>query len=421
MKILHFSDTHVGIDTHGTIDPDTKLNIRTLDVLDSLDAMIDMAVEENIDLALFAGDAFHRHSPNQSHVNEFGKRILRLRKHCPVVLLVGNHDMPGGDRASALEIYKTLEVEDVVIAKNCEILQIETKSGVVQVVTIPYPNKSWINLKTSGRIDTTEMSRLLKEETTSRIQKLAKRVDKTLPTILLGHFTVEGCQFGSERPLLVSAYEAAVSLEELVLPVWDYVALGHIHKHQNISKDMEYVPPIVYSGSIDRVDFGEEKDSKGFVLLEIIDKKVTWEFIDVNARPFYTLEYNVRGKEATDKILNKIDTHKSLDGAVVRVIITPADTITHLSLDEDKIKTYLLDKGVFLINRFTVKRPEDLATEQGSKRGIILDTMMKPAEMLTAYLDSIGKSDKEIRSLGNLFADIQHTCEVENVKPIREY
>jgi len=418
MKILHFSDTHIGIDTHGAIDPETKLNIRTLDVLDAIDAMIDMAIEENVDLALFAGDAFHRHNPTQTYVNEFGKRMLRLRRHCPVVLLVGNHDMPGGDRVSALEIYYTLEVSDIIVAKDCEIYKVETKSGIAQIVTIPYPNRTWLSSTAISKCNSEEISKLLKVETSIRIHDLAHKVDTTLPTVLLGHFTVEGCQFGSERSLLVSSSEAAVSLEELTLPYWDYVALGHIHKHQDISHGMKGIQPIVYAGSMDRVDFGEEKDPKGFVMLEIVDKHTTWEFIDVDARPFCTLEYSVKGADATDKILSKINS-RNLEGAIVRIIINPADTLTKLSIEEDRIRDCILDKGALLIAYFTVRRPEDVAEEQVTKRDIIINNGMSIPDMLAIYLGNVCDSDKELKLLLNLSADIRNTCEVENVKRIK--
>ena len=415
MKILHFSDSHIGIDTHGSIDPETKLNIRVLDALDSLDAMIDMAVEEKVDIALFAGDAFHRHSPTQSYVNEFGRRMLRLRRQCPVVLLVGNHDMPGGDRASALEIYKTLEVQDIIVGNKCELLKIETNSGILQVVTIPYPNRTWLDSKDVYRNSAEIVSRMLKEETALRIRNLASQVDTKLPAVMLGHFTAEGCQYSSERSAFISNSDAAVSLDELLLPVWDYVALGHVHKHQDVSKGIEGVPPVVYAGSTDRVDFGEEKDKKGFVLIDIVNKLTSWEFIDVNARPFKTLEYHVIGKDSTNKILDKIENVSNLEGAIVRVIITPKDELTKLSIDEGDIKELLVSKGVFWINSFTIKRPENFSEEKNSNRSVVITTEMSRMEMVASYLRGIGKEGKDLDSLVKLYSNIANTCEVENV------
>lgn len=414
MKILHFADTHVGVDNRGSIDPETHINIRTLDILDGIDAMIDMAIEENVDIAVFAGDAFHRHSPAQSYVNEFGKRMLRLRKHCPVVLLVGNHDMPGSDRASALEIYKTLEVEDIIVGKSCELLKIETKSGIVQVVTVPYPSRSWISDKDIKKASTIELSNVLKEETSRRIQALSKEVDNNYPCVLLSHLTVEGCQFSSERSMLISSAEASVTLDDLTLPNWDYVALGHIHKFQDITLGMDGLPPVVYSGSIDRIDFGEEKDPKGFVIVNITNEQVSYEFVDVNARPFKTLDYRVKGKDATRKIVEKIGLSKNLEGAVVRIIITPADDLTRMSVDSAEIREALYSKGVYWINSFSLCRPEDVSDDNVNKRNVIINTSMSKSEMLKNYLQGLEKTDQESKDLMKLFKEISIVCEVEN-------
>lgn len=413
MKIIHFADTHVGIENRGSIDQETGINVRTLDILDGIDAMIDLAIEEDVDIALFAGDAFHRHSPPQNYVNEFGKRILRLSKHCPVVLLVGNHDIPGIIRASSLEIYKTLEVDNVIVARNCELLKIETKSGILQIAAVPYPSKGWLSLKDSKA--TEPMHVLLKKEVSTRIKKMAKEIDKSLPAVLLGHFTAEGSQYGSERSMMISAADSAVSLEELTLPVWDYVALGHIHKHQDISNGVKGVPPVVYAGSIDRVDFGEEKDPKGFVLITIENKQTTWEFIDVDARPFKTLEYAMGGKNITSKIIEKMSA-KNLEGTVVRVIITPENEISRLSVDEAEIRDYLLnEKKVFLVNSFTVRRTEESIRDKVNVEGMEINSSMTMEEILTSYLKQQGHKGKELNTLMDVYSKISVTCEVENV------
>jgi len=57
MKILHFADLHLGVESYGRIDPATGLSTRLLDFLSTLDQVVDYALKNKVDLALFCGDA----------------------------------------------------------------------------------------------------------------------------------------------------------------------------------------------------------------------------------------------------------------------------------------------------------------------------------------------------------------------------
>ncbi len=59
-------------------------------------------------------------------------------------------------------------------------------------------------------------------------------------------------------------------------PAWRYVALGHIHKHQSLNRDEQ--PPIIFSGSPERIDFGEEREPKGWVVATIGEAQTIWQF-----------------------------------------------------------------------------------------------------------------------------------------------
>lgn len=141
IKFIHFSDTHIGVDTVGPIDPATRINGRVLDYLDSLDAIIDFAEQEQVDIAFFTGDAFHTNDPSPVYLNEFSRRIVRLAETCPVIVLVGNHDMSRLDKPSSVEVYNTLNVPNIHIGNNYELLDIETRSGLITIGTLPYPTR----------------------------------------------------------------------------------------------------------------------------------------------------------------------------------------------------------------------------------------------------------------------------------------
>ena len=78
IRILHLADVHIGMENYGRIDPATGLNGRVMDFLRRLTDVVDYALEHEIDLVLFAGDAYKNRDPNSTHRREFARRIKRL-------------------------------------------------------------------------------------------------------------------------------------------------------------------------------------------------------------------------------------------------------------------------------------------------------------------------------------------------------
>ncbi len=78
MKIIHFADLHLGVETYGHTDPETGLSTRLLDFLKALDYLVDYALENSVDLVLFCGDAYKNREPGQTQQREFARRIRRL-------------------------------------------------------------------------------------------------------------------------------------------------------------------------------------------------------------------------------------------------------------------------------------------------------------------------------------------------------
>ena len=99
-------------------------------------------------------------------------------------------------------------------------------------------------------------------------------------------------------------------------PAFDYVALGHIHKHQVLHEQ----PPVIYSGSIERIDFGEEKEDKGFVVAEVERRRASYQFVRTDARPFVTIDVKVQSDDPTTEILSAIAA-RNIEESVVRIII----------------------------------------------------------------------------------------------------
>lgn len=349
IRVLHFADTHIGMENYGKTDPQSGLSSRVVDFLHRMDDICEFAKANDADLIIFAGDAFKTRAPNPTYQREFAHRIRDLSRIAPVVMLVGNHDLPPTMlKASSIEIYDTLDVPNVWVASDYDVYVVETKRGPVAVGTAPYPIRSRLleDERTAG-LTIAETDALLQENLTDILEDLAQKAElmNDMPRLLTGHFTVNGAAVGSERGIMLGR-DVAVLLSSVADPRWDYVALGHVHKHQNLSKGQPGMPPVVYSGSIERIDFGEEGDPKGFCWIELERGNVNWEFIKLNVRPFVTLSADLRESDnPTDKVLKLIAKH-DLDGAVVRLLLdlTPE---TETRFNENTIKDELKRVGVY--------------------------------------------------------------------------
>lgn len=321
MKLLHTGDLHIGMVNYSKLDPETGLESRLVDFLNTFDRIIERAIAENVDAFLFAGDAYKTRDPSPTQQRGFGERIKKIAKAgIPVVMVVGNHDTPNAEgKANTLDIYSALEIDNVFVSRKPEFLNIPTKSGNLQIITAPWLQRG--ELKNLG-------------ESLSRLYQKIDTSPSAGPAVLVGHLEVAGSIFGSEKGLAIVS-DATVPLSLLTDRKLSYVALGHIHKFQELSKN----PAVVYAGSPERIDFGEEKEDKGFVLVELSDKlATTYKFINSGARKFLTITINLKAedKQPTKTILDEIAKH-DLNNAIVRVIINiPAGLDQEIGMDQIK-------------------------------------------------------------------------------------
>ena len=361
IRVLHFADLHLGVENYGRLDPATGLSSRVGDFLRALDSLVDYALSEQVDLVLFAGDAFKTRTPSPTYQRELAQRIRRLAVEggIPTFLLVGNHDLPhAAGRAHSIEIFQTLEVENVTVARRPAVFRIDTRSGPLQVVALPWVVRSSILTKDAYRgaslqeIDEQMLVRL-EEMLLTGDNSLVSQLDPELPTILAAHGTVQGAVYGSERSVMLGN-DLMLTTSLIQNPLFDYVALGHIHKHQVVGQN----PPAVYAGSLERVDFGEEKDQKGFVLVELARGHAEYRFVPLEARRFVTITVKATPPDPTAQVLAAIAKHDITD-AVVRVLIE-LDAATEPLLEDRVIRAALAPAFYIAAVSKQVRRPKRL-------------------------------------------------------------
>ena len=378
VRLLHFADVHIGMENYGKIDPATGISSRVMDFLRRLTDIVVYAEDNDADLAIFAGDAFKTRQPNPTFQREFARRMKRLARQCPVVMLVGNHDLPAmTQKASSIDIFQTLEVDNVIVGRSDELHWIETKRGPVQVATVPYPMRQRLlsDINTRGH-SLLALDDLLREQVDLLIRNLSDDVDMSIPAVLAGHFSVHGSKLGSERGVMLGR-DVAVLASTVADPVWDYVALGHIHYHQDLNKGN--YPSVVYSGSVERIDFGEEGDPKGFCWVNLARDETTYEFIELPARQFLTIRADVREEaDPTRAVLNAINEYEVRE-AVVRVIITA--TPENEALIRDRDIQAALEEAAFVAG---IKREVDYPVRR--RLGVERPEQLAPDELLERYL-----------------------------------
>jgi len=405
IKLLHLSDIHLNSGTgHGKLNPETGLNTRLEDFIASLTRCIDTAIAQAVDLVLFGGDAFPNSTPPPYVAEAFATQFRRLADaQIPTVLLVGNHDQHSqGQGSASLCIYRTLAVPGFTVGDRLMTHRLETPNGQVQVITLPWLTKS--NLLTrpeTANLSIEALDQLLTEKLRLILEGEIRQLDRTLPTILLAHAMVDRAEFGAERFLSVNK-GFSVPLSLLARSEFDYVALGHVHKHQNLNPRND--PPVVYPGSIDRVDFSEEQETKGFVIAEVAAGHCTWEFCPLPVRPFRTIALDLTASPTPQADLQAAIQTADIAEAVVRVRY-------QLHADQlEAINTNALQTQLAAAHSYSIY-PE-LMSQLARPRMPELQTGLDPLEALEAYL-------KERQDLAGLRTEMLHAA--QQLMQIDEY
>jgi DNA repair protein SbcD/Mre11 len=403
IKILHFADAHIDMANYGRHDSQSGLPLRVMDFLKSLDIIIDTAISENVDMVLFAGDAYKDRNPAPTFQREWGKRIMRLsRAGIPTLLLIGNHDLsPALGRANTLEAFDTLDVEHVQVLENPGFLGPAELEGLpIQVIALPWISRS--RLMADWNYISNDISPVydkIEHQISGMIENwLEEKANPDLPIILLAHCSVQGAQFGNERSIMLGS--------DLVLPNslvkdarLDYVALGHIHKKQNLNENAH--PPVIYPGSIERVDFNESKDDKFFVLAQIerSHTQVEWRQLK-EIRPFIDRIIHLeKQEEINSTILQFLPSAREMRGAIFRLVLEyPRDW--EASINEASLRE--LTKECFEFH--LVKRPqvETRIRLPGNKNVGSLSAL----DLLDFYLKANNTDKKEIEALISLAKNV---------------
>jgi exonuclease SbcD len=389
ITLIHVSDIHFGSgEVHGKINPDTGLNIRFEDFVAALVKTVDYAIENKADVFLFSGDAYRNASPEPIYQKFLAAELKRLSdSSIKTILVVGNHDQIMRSSSShSMSVFQSLEVPGIITVDRPLSMTIDTAHGEMQLIGLPHITRHQLmTLEKYASLPASALDRVLVEHVWDLLRGYYDELDPTIPTVVTAHMGVDSALAGIEQELLIG-YTLTFPAEIFIDPRLDYVALGHIHKQQVVRTAN---PAIVYAGSLERVDFGEEKEDKGFMHVTLARGDTHYKFCSIEPRPFVTVSLNLTDCPNPNLRLAEAIKAAIKPGCVFRLKYTIAEEQLTL-IEEDNLR-HLADQALSV--RF---QPEIVQTQSRARLPQLTESSVaSPMVALETYLTEVSPERKD--------------------------
>jgi exonuclease SbcD len=279
MRLLHGADLHLGVSRYGAD--------RLADFRSTLGRMADSARESKADAILLAGDTFDTRRAGPGELAVLTEFLASL--DIPKVIIPGDHDgmtVIGDPATHALLWLSKARLPNLYVLFQPGWQSIATASGTLNVFALPRPHKRAFDTEfAAAGVPVDERTSLVGQRVENIITTLAD--DRPLgnqnsgPTVFVGHIPTIGAKLGSEAALKLGA-DVAIRAE--LLNRFDYAALGHMHRYQQVSARA------FYSGSVEYLDFGDLGTRKGWIIADVNPgEEPRTSFVESGCRPMVEL------------------------------------------------------------------------------------------------------------------------------------
>ncbi|MCK9453648.1 MAG: exonuclease SbcCD subunit D [Sulfurimonas sp.] len=321
MKIIHFSDTHLGFNDLDILN-DENINQREADFYDAFSQVVEQIKEIEPDFIIHTGDLFHRSSPSNRAITfalEQFKSINEL--NIPFILIAGNHSTPRTNLSSPiLKIFEGFK--NIYVSYSQEYKKVEFENVIFH--TLPHMNDETKAL--------------------SQIGLCEDNIHKSKKNIMMMHCSVGATYLMSEFGEWV--YPAN---KEYIFEMMDYVALGHWHGFSQVGKHKN----VYYSGSTERTSLNDKRNSKGFIELTL-DDALHVEYKEIKIRPILLREIDCEDYE--NSVL-QLDTSDIKD-ALIEVKLSNLTALQSIDIQNRDIKK-LFDKALHVSVKREFKKGTD--------------------------------------------------------------
>ena len=392
MKILHTADWHLGQKfLHHIRDEEHRL---------ALDWLLGIILEEKIELLIVAGDIFDTANPTNSARELYYNFLVQLKGSCceNIVIIGGNHDSPSMLNAPKF-VLKALNVHVVGCATGDiedEIIEIKNKKDQLQAVVaaVPFLRDRDLRSSVSGESGQERIDKI-KAGIYKHYEEIGKAIShyesENVPILATGHLYATGAVTSGKQDNIYIGNMDNISAEEFP-EIFDYVALGHIHRQQFVGK----LPHVRYSGSLIPLSFSELDDQKVVKILNFTDRKHKIQMIEV---PEFRRLLCIKGDfETVKKNLENLPDTPDFE-SWLEVIVETDQLIPNLSTT---LRDLVLDKNVDILKVRAMTEYQALDTDEYLTD---LDDL-SPLEVFKKKCESNGRPPEDMQELENSFKEL---------------
>ena len=272
MRFLHLADLHIGKRVNGfSMIEDQKF---------VFEQVYNVIENEKIDGIIMAGDIYDKPVPSAEAVKLFDEMLTRLVSiNLPIFVISGNHDSAerigfGSDILSAAKVYMSRVYND-----NLQKIELEDDYGKINVYLLPFIKPATVkNIYKEAEIKDYDdaLEYVLSQE----------KIDETKRNVIVSHQFVTGAMRSESEEVSVGGLDN-VSVENY--EAFDYVALGHIHRAQQMGRESAR-----YAGTLLKYSFSEEKHNKSMTIVDLKEKG-NIEIKEIPVKPLHDLK-TIKGK-----------------------------------------------------------------------------------------------------------------------------
>ena len=318
LKLLHFSDTHLGFNDLDVLNGE-NINQREADFYDAFTQVVEQIKHTKPDYIIHTGDLFHRSSPSNRAITfalEQFKIINAL--DIPFILIAGNHSTPRTNLSSPiLKIFESFK--NIYVSYSQEYKKIEFDDVVFH--TLPHMNDD---------------SKALEQ-----IEICESNIDAEKKNIMMMH-----CSVGAWYLMQEFGEWVYPSEKEYIFEKMDYVALGHWHGFGKVGKHEN----VYYSGSTERTSLNDKRNSKGFIELTL-NGELDVVYKEIKIRPIILKEIDCSYYENSLETLDVSDTKD----AIVEVRLTNLTALQSIDIQNSDIKELFRDAMSVSVKREFIK------------------------------------------------------------------